>query len=169
MKELALLNPENVSAEEAAAYPVREAARAVVFDSEGKIALLHVSNKKYYKLPGGGLDDDTDKVVALKRECREEIGCEIEVIGEVGMLTEYRKFSSLRQISYCYAARVLGEKEMPDFTESEMREGFKEIWVTYDEAEQALEDSKPTDQESQEYIVPRDKILLEAAKGFVGT
>ena len=50
MKDLGLLNPENVSEEEARTYPVREAVRAVVIDNEDKIALLHVSKRNYYKL-----------------------------------------------------------------------------------------------------------------------
>jgi hypothetical protein len=50
MKQLAIINPEHVSEEEVKTYATREAARAIVIDAEGKIALLHVSNKGYYKL-----------------------------------------------------------------------------------------------------------------------
>lgn len=80
MKQLALINPENSTEEEVKTYQVREAARAIVLDENNMIALLHVSRDGYYKLPGGGIEDSEDPVDALKRECREEIGCEIEVI-----------------------------------------------------------------------------------------
>ncbi len=169
MKEIALLNPENVSEDEMNNYPIREAARAIVVDSEGLVALLHVVKKGYYKLPGGGLDDDTDKVVALKRECREEIGCDIEITGEVGSLVEYRKFCHLKQISYCYVARVVGEKGKPDFTESEISNGFKEVWLSYSDAQCALADSKPSGIEGRAYIVPRDIIFLDTAKELLNT
>ena len=56
MEQLLLLNPEYASEEEAAQYPVREAARAVVMDAENNVALLRVANKNYYKLPGGGCE-----------------------------------------------------------------------------------------------------------------
>ncbi len=167
MKEIAVLNPENVSEEEVSTYRIREAARAIVLDADGNIALLWVSKKNYYKLPGGGLDDDTDKIVALKRECQEEIGCDVEVLGEVGMLVEYRKFCTLKQISYCYVAKVIGEKGKPDFTESELNEGFKEVWLSYEEALRTLKESKPEGIEGQAYIVPRDIILLEASKSLL--
>ena len=82
MEQLLLLNPEYASEEEAAQYPVREAARAVVMDAENNVALLRVANKNYYKLPGGGIEVGEDRISALKRECLEEIGCSIEVVGE---------------------------------------------------------------------------------------
>ena len=55
MQELILLNPENITDEEAKEYPLREAARAVIFDTDDKVGLLYVSKHNYYKLPGGGL------------------------------------------------------------------------------------------------------------------
>ncbi|PIP87018.1 ADP-ribose pyrophosphatase [Candidatus Campbellbacteria bacterium CG22_combo_CG10-13_8_21_14_all_36_13] len=164
MKELTLLNPENVSEEEIKTYGTREAARAVVLDKENNIALLHATKTDYYKLPGGGLDDDTDKVVALKRECREEIGCDVEVVGEIGLMNEWRRFFNLHQISYCYFAKVVGEKGIPDFTESEVAEGFEVVWLPYNEALDILKRSKAEQIAAKEYMVPRDIAILEAAR-----
>ena len=56
MKQLKLINPENVSEEEVKNYSVREAVRAVVFDEDKKVALLYVSKENYYKIPGGGIE-----------------------------------------------------------------------------------------------------------------
>jgi hypothetical protein len=53
MKQLKLINPENVSEEEVKNYSTREAGRAVVFNENKNIALLYVSKENYYKLPGG--------------------------------------------------------------------------------------------------------------------
>lgn len=167
MKEIALLNPEHATAEEVKAYAIREAARAVVFDMENNVALLHATKTDYYKLPGGGLDDDTDRIVALKRECREEIGCDVEVVGAIGEVVEWRKFCTLKQISYCYIARVVGEKGMPDFTESEIEEGFEVVWFSYDEALRHLKESKAEEIESKSYMVPRDIAILEASKSLL--
>lgn len=60
MKELFVLNPEHASDTEIRTFAVREAVRAVVFDYEGNIALLHVAKKNYYKLPGGGIEGAED-------------------------------------------------------------------------------------------------------------
>lgn len=169
MKELKLINPENATEEEIKSYRVREATRAVVVDREGLIALLHVSKASYYKLPGGGIDHGENELAALDRECREEIGCAIDVIDEVGRIVEYRKIFSLKQISYCYLAKVKGEKETPSFTDEEVKDGFKEVWLTYEDAKRALSESRATTFEGAAYIVPRDMVFLEEAKGRFGS
>ena len=38
-------------------YKERRSSRAVVLDGDGKIALLHVTKKNFYKLPGGGVEE----------------------------------------------------------------------------------------------------------------
>jgi len=169
MKQLALINPEHVSDEEVKAYEVREAARVIVFDEQHNIALLHVVNDGYYKLPGGGIEENEDRLVALQRECKEEIGCEVEVTEEIGSITEYRKIFTLQQISYCYLARLKGEKGVPDFTQEETARGFVPVWLPYEKALEAISQSKATTQEGSLYIVPRDTTFLQAAKEYIST
>ena len=167
MKELKLINPENVSEEEVIAYKTREASRAVVIDEDGKIALLHVSNEHYYKLPGGGIEEGEDKMKALERECLEEIGCNVDVVSEIGSIVEYRRIFSLKQTSYCYLAKVKGQKGTPDFTDDEKEGGFEQVWLPYDEALKALNESNATSIEGSDYIVPRDTAFLEEAKFLI--
>ena len=167
MKQLVLINPENVSENEVATYPVREAARAIVFDENNLIALLHVSKEKYYKLPGGGIEQSEDKKIALERECLEEIGSHVEIIDGIGIIVEYRKIFHLKQISYCYLARVKGEKGKPNFTEEELENGFEQVWLPYDKALELLSNNIATNVEGRDYIVPRDIIFLTSAKNFL--
>lgn len=164
MKKFLLLNPENASAEDVKNYLVREAARAVVLDVDGKVALLHVAKENYYKLPGGGLEDVEDMMSALVRECREEIGCDIEVTGEVGSIVEYRKFCELQQISYGYLTAVKGEKGVLSFTETEIKDGFECLWVSYEEALRLVSKSAARTLEGRAYITPRDTAFLKEAK-----
>ena len=84
MEQPSIIQFENLSPEERKGYQYRKTARAVVFDENNKIALLYVSKHNYHKLPGGGAEDGEDLIVALKRECVEEIGCDIEVIEDLG-------------------------------------------------------------------------------------
>ncbi len=167
MNHLALINPENVSEEEVQSYPVREAARAIVMDAQGKIALLHVTKRNYYKLPGGGLEGSENHEDALKRECLEEIGCDIEVVGEIGSIVEYRKMFNLKQTSYCYLAKLKGEKGTPTLMEDEKEDGFETVWLSYDDAVQNLISSKPTIIKASGYMVPRDTVFLKEAKQFL--
>ncbi|MBI5456689.1 NUDIX domain-containing protein [Candidatus Kaiserbacteria bacterium] len=169
MKEILVLNPENASEDEVKTYRIRNAARAIVTDDVGLIALLHVSNHGYYKLPGGGFEEGEGTEAALRRECLEEIGCEIEVLNEIGSVVEHRKFKSLKQISYCYTARVKGEKGVSNFTEHEMKGGFALVWVTYDEALRFMAESSKTAKniEGEKYIVPRDTRVLKEGKSLL--
>jgi ADP-ribose pyrophosphatase YjhB (NUDIX family) len=163
METLLLLNPQNTAKELAETWPVRISARAVVVDAENQIALLHVQNHNYYKLPGGGLDEDETIQSALKRECREEIGCDIAIQRPIGVIEEYRTIFKLRQISHCYAAKVSGRKGKPTFTKIEQAQNFSLLWCEVNQAKAFLLHSLPNNQEGQDYIVPRDLAILNKA------
>ena len=167
MEQLLLLNPEYASEEEAAQYPVREAARAIVLDADKNVALLRVANKNYYKLPGGGIENGEDRTAALQRECMEEIGCSVEIVGEVGSVVEYRKMFGIKQISYCYVARVKGEKGAATLTPEEKAAGFEPVWFPYQEALRLMSTSGAAGVEGRDYIVPRDTLLLREAGKFL--
>jgi 8-oxo-dGTP pyrophosphatase MutT (NUDIX family) len=138
---------------------IREASRAVLFDENGLIPLLFVSNYNYHKLPGGGIDDGEDKAVALVREVMEEVGSEIEVTGEVGKIIEYRSKFNLKQISYCYIGKIIS-KGLPTFTEEELSQNFKLVWLPLDEAISKVESDKPTNYEGS-FIQQRDIVFLK--------
>lgn len=106
-------------------YKVRKASRAIVVNHLKQIALLYVSEKKYHKLPGGGIERGESIADALIREVMEEVGVEIKVNGEVGLILEYRDRSELLQISYCFFASSVRAKEGPSFTEEEQQDGFE--------------------------------------------
>jgi len=163
MEQIKLINIENATEEEVAKYRVRQAARAIVFDEDGNIALLNATNNHYYKLPGGGIEEGEDKEIALKRECKEEIGCDVEIVKEVGIIVEYRKNWGLKQTSYCYVAKVVGEKGEPTLEQSEIDEGFETVWLAINEALKKVKQSKPVIYDGP-YMVARDSAFLEKAK-----
>lgn len=145
-------------------FRTREASRAVVSDSAGKVALLRVGLYDYHKLPGGGIDEGEDIPTALERELLEEIGCKAEVTGEVGEIVEYRDQFELVQTSYCFTATQVGEKGDPDFTDKELREQFSIVWAdNIDSAITLLEQDEPTNYEGK-FIKVRDLALLQAAR-----
>lgn len=60
-------------------YP-RSSVRALIVKN-GKLLCnrCEKNGEKYYVLPGGGQDHQEDLFEALRRECMEEIGCQIEI------------------------------------------------------------------------------------------
>lgn len=84
----------------------RRAARAVLKNEKGQIALMHFRTNGFYKLPGGGIDDGETVEQALRREVMEEAGYEITDIRELGIIEEERYFAGMHQTSYCFMARA---------------------------------------------------------------
>ncbi|HRH25924.1 MAG TPA: NUDIX domain-containing protein [Candidatus Paceibacterota bacterium] len=160
MHHIQLINFEHIKESEASTYTFREAVRAIVFDANKKIALLHAKKDNYFKLPGGGIEKDEEKIEALKRECREELGCEIDIFCDLGIVTENRSKNKMKHISYCYMAHVIGEKGTPHMTESEIREGFHVIWIPITEAILKLESVTNTTYPGS-YMVARDLAFLK--------
>ncbi|PID83840.1 ADP-ribose pyrophosphatase [Candidatus Gracilibacteria bacterium] len=145
-----------------ATLKIREASRAICFDENNLVPLLFVSKYNYHKLPGGGIDKTENKEQALKRECREEIGSEIEVQGEVGKIIEFRSKWDLKQISYCYYGMITSKGE-PDFTEKELSQGFQIVWLPLEEAISTIENDTPKDYEGS-FIQKRDLEFLKKAE-----
>ena len=154
------VEPENVQ------YYERYAARAVLLDESGRVALLHSSKRNYYKLPGGGVEKNEDMSRALARELLEEVGAEAEVTGEIGRVEEWRDNSDkqLHQVSDAYLAKVIGDIAQPDFTEEEIADGFSVVWA--DDIQHAIELVKSAST-SVDYEVlfmsNRDSAILVAA------
>jgi len=144
---------------------IREAVRIIGLDENNLVPLLFVSRHNYHKLPGGGIDEWEDNMTALKRECMEEIGSEIEVLWEVGEIHEYRAKFNLRQISYCYFGRITS-KWKPNFTEHEMAWGFQIVYMTLDEAIEQIKQDQPNDYQGV-FIQERDLCFLEEYKKII--
>lgn len=142
----------------------RRASRAVVFDVDGNVALLHASKKNFHKLPGGGIEAGEDIETALRREVSEEIGCSVKNLRELGIVEEFRNQWALHQISYCFLADLDGEKGLPHLEEDEIADGFETVWVGIDEAIKILESEAPVEDYEGKFIQLRDLTLLREAK-----
>ncbi len=159
MELLKTINEESVSAEEVELLGNRTAVRAVIVDGE-KIALIHAQNNNYYELPGGGAEKGEIPEAAVIRECREETGCEVEIIKPIGRVLELRRESKIANDSHCYLVRILA-KSQPDLTEKEIDEGKKVMWVTLAEARKLILSSDTTKSFYGKYLVIRDMTFLD--------
>lgn len=139
---------------------VRNAVRAVVFDTEGYVGVAHVADGNYWKIPGGGVEKGESFAQALERELMEEAGVNVVVEGEIGVIVEYRNQYNQLQISYCYRARVKGEKQIPKFDEKERTEGFSFYWMSHGEALRKFQEHTTLSYRSK-FMQTRDEIFLK--------
>ena len=146
---------------------IRKASRAVLFDENNLIPLLFVSKYNYHKLPGGGIKEGEDKAKALVRECIEEVGSDIRVDGEIGKVVEFRSEWDFKQTSYCYYGKIISKSE-PDFTERELSQGFKIIWLSLKDAILKVENDKPENYEGS-FIRQRALVILKKAEQIIQT
>ena len=74
--------------EQPAKEPLRklQLAGCVIENNEGKILLLHrnTPERQQWETPGGKIEPNEDPVFAAKREVKEELGVEIDVLNEIG-------------------------------------------------------------------------------------
>lgn len=138
MKKIATIHERDIFPEkqpvEGIEYIDRVTGKAIVFDKENKVALVGNKLNNFLLLPGGGIDDGENIQTGIARECLEEIGYTINILDEIGCVDDYRPREKKHCISYCYTARVSGDKGDIKHTENEVGIGMYTKWVTLEEA-----------------------------------
>ena len=122
-------------------FPIeRIAVRIIAIDEEGCIALC---GTKYELLPGGGVDERETFEESAMREAKEEIGCDVEIINEIGTSEEWRYDDTCHQVTHCFLAKVIGEKQAPTTTQED-EVGIKVYWYRPKETLKILENQART-------------------------
>ena len=117
---------------------VRPSARGIIF-RDGKIAVIYSKKIKYCKFPGGGIEPGEDKIVALIREVREEVGLTVkpETVKEFGYVHRIQKGrheAVFIQDNYYYTCEVEDGQEDAQFTANEKAEDFVPMFMPIEEA-----------------------------------
>lgn len=122
----------------------RKIVRAIVFDDQenyyfvrakrdddfGKATLIETS--------GGGVEAGEDLETALKRELKEELGAEVEIMHKIGIVSDYYNLIHRHNINNYYLCKVtsFGEKhltrdEIEDFHLSTLRLSYRDAEEEY--------------------------------------
>lgn len=106
----------------------------------GKILLIHriKKNDDYWVFPGGGVEEDESEIMALKRECKEELGVEVAV-GDY-IMSEMVAFDGVNGEHLFYAASIAGGEvgtgEGPEYANDGLYEGSHQPeWIELEELE----------------------------------
>lgn len=158
------------SPDDSEANRIRKAARAVLFDDKGRVAIMHFTTTGAHKLPGGGIDDGEAIEDALRREVREETGWEVTDIQELGVVEEDRYYCGLHQTSYCFTATVTNFVGT-ELTKGEIAEGMELRWVdSIDEAIATINGNNEldgsADQIGHDMMTLREVAILRAAQNI---
>lgn len=90
----------------------RKIARGVVINEDGLFALHQVKrddifgNYTYFETPGGGIDQNETPEEAFLRECKEELGYEVEILSDIGIIKDEYALLSRKNINYYFLAKT---------------------------------------------------------------
>ena len=92
----------------------RQIVRAMVVDGEGFYYFVRVERDDDFgratliETSGGGMEPGEDPETAIRRELREELGAEVEILCELGTVSDYYNLIHRHNLNRYYLCRVLG-------------------------------------------------------------
>ncbi|RJE86899.1 NUDIX hydrolase [Paenibacillus sp. 1011MAR3C5] len=158
-RDLGLSGRDATSRRHGGNFWMRRAVRGIIFNTRYEVALLHRKDGNYYKLPGGGIEASETLQMAMQREARVELGSEIELTDDIGLVIEYQDERELLQFSYGYIGQIRDHEQEEDNPANE-EAGATISWRSLKDAIQLLEKHEPATYEGR-FIHERDLCFLK--------
>ena len=149
----------------------RQVVRAVVVDADGTYYFNRAVRDDDFgvstiiETAGGGVEAGEDLHTAVRRELGEELGVEVEILAEIGTVSDYYNLIHRHNINHYYLCRVteFGETHM---TEDEIKWfHLSTLKVSYEEAVE--EYKKRADTPLGKLICQRELPVLQKAKNML--
>lgn len=122
----------------------RNIARAIVIDDDENFYFVRASRDDAFgkatliETSGGGVESGEDLETAIKRELKEELGAETEVLCRIGLVSDYYNLIHRHNLNNYFLCKVkaFGEKhlmpdEIEDFHLSTLRLSYEEALAEY--------------------------------------
>ena len=122
----------------------RNIARAIVYDEDGKFYFVRVERNDDFgratliETSGGGVEKNEDLRSAIKRELKEELGVQVEIVCKIGVVSDYYNLIHRHNINNYFLCKVryFGEKnltqdEIESFHLSTLRLSYEEAVQEY--------------------------------------
>lgn len=123
----------------------RRIARGIVYDDEGNFYFVRATRDDLFgkathiETPGGGVEEGEDLAVAIRRELSEELGVEVEILGKLGVVSDYYNVIHRHNLSNYFLCRIvafgdkhLTEEEIKDFHLSTVKMSFEKAVAEYE-------------------------------------
>lgn len=146
----------------------RKVARAIVFDENGDFYFVRAERDDDFgvatliETSGGGVEDGEELTAAVKRELKEELGADVDIICPIGVVSDFYNLVHRHNINNYFLCKVksFGDKNM---TEDEV-ESFhlSTLKLPYDEAVKEYENRANT--RLGRLIANRELPILKRAK-----
>lgn len=143
----------------ASGNPPRKKSRAILINSDGKIAIMYEKESRFYALPGGGIEYGEDEESALVREIAEETGCVCDSIEPLGIVHENRFHADTTHVSYFFVVHTKTHEAIPYLTEEEVALGTTLKWCSIDEALQLIQKNEINTKQKR-FLQARDLVAL---------
>jgi len=127
----------------------RQAGRAILRDSTGRVLLIHfvLPNMTFWATPGGGVEPGETVLQAAHRELQEELGIAVALEGPVHQAVGIFEFEGalIENTDNFFAGRWDGVPHLMGATESESAALIEARWWTIEDVEQTREAIFPRD------------------------
>ena len=149
----------------------RNIVRAIVFDEEGYLYFVRVERDDDFgratliETAGGGVEGQEDLYQAIKRELKEELGADIEVVCKLAVVSDYYNLIHRHNINNYFLCKIksFGDKNLT-LDEIECFH-LSTLKLTYEEA--VLEYKNRSNTKLGRLICNRELPVLEHAKKFL--
>lgn len=149
----------------------RKIVRAIVFDDQENYYFIRAKRDDDFgkatliETSGGGVEAGEDLETALKRELKEELGAEVEIMHKIGIVSDYYNLIHRHNINNYYLCKVtsFGEKhltkdEIEDFHLSTLRLSYRDAEKEYQKCAETKIGKLIADRELP--VLRRAKVLL---------